>query len=171
MSPGRWLADRVLIPPDLVIDYSKCFGAEPTTTTVGATIASWKRLTDKVDTEQHIPSAILITLSQPGPEIIESQNQPLPFFGDTHAPPSGACWGFNHSQVQDHITTSTWLEQRGRMCSRLLFAGPRNWAQKYVGKPRQEYLATKVAKGVLHELSPFLAPGSQTRLYYDTINR
>lgn len=49
------LADRVLIPPDLVIGYSKCFGAEPTTTTVRATIASWKRLTDKVDTEQHIP--------------------------------------------------------------------------------------------------------------------
>ncbi|EGC46159.1 conserved hypothetical protein [Histoplasma capsulatum var. duboisii H88] len=227
MSPGRWLADRVLIPPDLVIDYSKCFGAEPTTTTVGATIASWKRLTDKVDTEQHIPSAILITLSQPGPEIIESQNQPLPFVtlrranltetnqgrydielkwasqwdasggnpcqitklvaimawveGNVKLLPfeeeggskrgRGACWGFNHSQVQDHITTSTWLEQRGRMCSRLLFAGPRNWAQKYVGKPRQEYLATKVAKGVLHELSPFLAPGSQTRLYYDTINR
>ncbi|EDN08203.1 predicted protein [Histoplasma mississippiense (nom. inval.)] len=44
------------------------------------------------------------------------------------------------------ITTSTWLEQRGRMRSRLLFAGPRNWAQKYVGKPRQEYLVTKVAK-------------------------
>lgn len=49
------LADRVLIPLDLVIDYSICFGAEATTTTARATIASWKRLTDKVDTGQHIP--------------------------------------------------------------------------------------------------------------------
>ncbi|EEQ86448.2 uncharacterized protein BDCG_01568 [Blastomyces dermatitidis ER-3] len=65
------LADEVFIPTDLIIDYSKCFGVEPTQTTAREIATNWKQLMDKVDAAQHIPSAILITLPQPGTETVE----------------------------------------------------------------------------------------------------
>ncbi|PGG98246.1 hypothetical protein GX51_06894 [Blastomyces parvus] len=67
------LADEVFIPTDLTIDYSKCFGVEPTMTTAGEIAMHWKQLMDKVDAAQHVPSAILITLPQPGTETVEPQ--------------------------------------------------------------------------------------------------
>ncbi|OJD26760.1 hypothetical protein ACJ73_01849 [Blastomyces percursus] len=65
------LADEVFIPTDLIIDYSECFGIEPTKTAARETATNWKQVMDKVDATQHIPSSILITLPQPGTETVE----------------------------------------------------------------------------------------------------
>ncbi|EEH34606.1 hypothetical protein PAAG_05655 [Paracoccidioides lutzii Pb01] len=62
------LIDEVFIPNDLIIDYTPSLANEAIVTTATRTVGQWKGLMDGMDTAQHIPSALLISLPQPGPE-------------------------------------------------------------------------------------------------------
>ncbi|ODH38416.1 hypothetical protein ACO22_02367 [Paracoccidioides brasiliensis] len=62
------LIDEVFIPNDLIIDYTPSLANEAVVTTATRTVGQWKGLMDGMDTAQHIPSALLISLPQPGPE-------------------------------------------------------------------------------------------------------
>ncbi|OJD15145.1 hypothetical protein AJ78_04570 [Emergomyces pasteurianus Ep9510] len=75
VDTSQWdkLVDEVFIPTGLIIDYSKCFGTEAITSTAKDTVMNWKGLMEKVNTAQHIPSAIIITHPQPGQETAAPQ--------------------------------------------------------------------------------------------------
>ncbi|KAK2772968.1 hypothetical protein FQN52_004802 [Onygenales sp. PD_12] len=59
---------EVLSPDELVIDYTSFFGGEPQKLTAEEITGQWRALLGSMDASQHVPSAILIDLPQPGPE-------------------------------------------------------------------------------------------------------